>query len=62
MIRLLEECRQESCSIDLYAFVCCMVYAGLRKAEALNLRWNWIDRRREELTIRPLREWQTGQT
>ena len=31
--RLLEVCRDEPCPVDLYALVCCMVFAGLRKAE-----------------------------
>ena len=45
--------------MDLYALVCSIVYAGLRKAEVFNLRWDWIDWKREELTIRPTHDWHT---
>ena len=41
--RLLEACRQEHSPVDLYALICCIVFAGLRKAEVLNLRWDGID-------------------
>jgi integrase len=57
--RLQEACRQEPCPVDLYALVCCIVYAGLRKAEVFNLRWDGIDWKREELTVQSRPEWHT---
>jgi integrase len=56
---LLAECQQEPCTVDLYAFVATIAYAGLRKSEVLNMRWDWIDYRREQLTVRPSKEWHT---
>ena len=56
---LLEACQEEPCTADLYVLVCCMVYAGLRKAEVFNLRWNGIDWKRDELTVESRAEWQT---
>ena len=57
--RLLEECKEERCRVDLYAFVCCIAYAGLRKAEVLNLRWDGIDQARGHITVQSRPEWHT---
>jgi len=57
--RLLAACYQEPCPVNLYALVCCMVFAGLRKAEVFNLRWDGIDLKREELIVRSRPEWHT---
>ena len=56
---MLAECRQEPCTVDLHAMVATIAYAGLRKSEVLNMRWDWIDYRREQLTVRPSKEWHT---
>jgi len=57
--RLRDACIAEPCPVDLHALVSCMVYAGLRKAEVLNLRWDGIDWKREELTVQSRPEWHT---
>jgi site-specific recombinase XerC len=59
VLRLLEECKQENCRVDLFAFVCCIVYAGLRKSEVLNLRWDGIDHARGHITVQSRPEWHT---
>ena len=32
-------------------------YASLRRSEILNMRWDWIDFRREQITVRPSTDW-----
>ena len=56
---LLQACRTQTCPVDLYAWVSCMVYAGLRRAEVLNLRWEEIDWEREQITVQSRTEWHT---
>jgi integrase len=57
--RLMDACRTETCPIDLYAWVCCIAYVGLRRAELLHLRWDEVDWVREQITVKSRTEWHT---
>lgn len=54
---LLSQCREEPCPVSLYALIATVAYAGLRRSEILNMRWDWIDFRREQITVRPSTDW-----
>lgn len=43
---------------DILPMVVCIANTGMRKGEALNLRWEDVDLEKREITIRPNEEWQ----
>ena len=59
VVSLLRACRDVPAPLDLHAFVACIAYAGLRQSEVLNMRWDWIDFERMELTVKPSKDWHT---
>ena len=38
---------------DIYLFFALGIYAGLRKNEIVNARWEWVDLKRKTITVRP---------